>query len=69
VQPRAFDGENEPGAPATRVAEDASDLDWLARMGVVALDEHGAWTLTDLGRGAMARFYESATPPAISANL
>jgi hypothetical protein len=32
------------------------ELQWLARMGVVDVDEHGAWRLTALGTAAMARF-------------
>jgi hypothetical protein len=28
-------------------------------MGVVAIDADGAWSLTELGKGAMARFHSS----------
>ena len=38
------------------VADDPPAVDWLEDMGVVAVDENGAWRLTALGEVAMARF-------------
>ena len=38
------------------VADDPPAVDWLEDMGVVAIDENGAWRLTALGEVAMARF-------------
>jgi Mn-dependent DtxR family transcriptional regulator len=40
------------------------ELRWLARMGVVDVDEHGAWRLTALGTAAMARFKRMSAPQA-----
>ena len=40
-------------------AVDDPEVQWLARMGVVAIDADGAWSLTELGKGAMARFHSS----------
>ena len=51
------------GLSSGRVADDAQDLDWLKRMGVVVVDEFGAWRLTDLGKGAMERFDRSSRMP------
>lgn len=48
---------------SVRAAGDAKDLDWLKRMGVVVVDEFGAWRLTDLGKGAMERFNRSSMLP------
>jgi hypothetical protein len=47
------------------VSDDAPAVDWLENMGVVAVDEDGAWKLTALGEAAMARFngrYQSSEP-------
>jgi len=38
------------------VADDPPAADWLEDMGVVAINENGAWRLTALGEVAMARF-------------
>lgn len=54
------------GASERPVAQEAPDLGWLQRMGVVSIDEHGGWTLTDLGQRALARFHSSADPTAAS---
>jgi hypothetical protein len=40
----------------------AGSLAWLERMGVIAVDADGDWSLTDLGKGAMARFQRSCMP-------
>jgi hypothetical protein len=36
------------------------EVQWLARMGVVAVDESGTWKMTAFGRAAMARFHMSS---------
>jgi len=44
-------------------AGDTQDLDWLKRMGVVVVDEFGAWRLSDLGERAMQRFNQNSSVP------
>ena len=47
------------------MADDAPAVDWLENMGIVAVDENGAWKLTALGESAMARFdgrYQASEP-------
>ena len=46
-----------------RAAGDTQALDWLMRMGVVVVDEYGAWRLSDLGERAMKRFNQSSSVP------
>ncbi len=48
---------------SVRGAGDTQALDWLKSMGVVVVDEFGAWRLSDLGERAMRRFNESCTAP------
>lgn len=48
---------------STQAVGDTHDLDWLKRMGVVVVDEFGAWRLSDLGKGAMERFNRSSRMP------
>jgi hypothetical protein len=45
-----------------QLKDGAGSLAWLERMGVIAVDEDGDWSLTDLGKGAMARFQRSCMP-------
>jgi len=66
VQARASEIEGRKGASTRRHADDAPALDWLERMGVVTVDENGAWSLTELGQGAMARFHKDCALSAVS---
>lgn len=48
---------------AAQAAGDTQALDWLKRMGVVVVDEFGAWRLSELGERAMNRFNQSSGVP------
>ncbi len=52
-----------------RAAGDPQALVWLKSMGVVVVDEFGAWRLSDLGERAMRRFNESCTAPRVATEV